>query len=204
MRRPLFTRPSPSMAVALLALFVALGGTSYAAAKISSQNIRTGAVGTRAIKNGSISNGDLGAGSVGARAVKNRSLASADVRPDSLGGAAVREERLDPNKIDVRKLKAVPLALRVPKNSVGASDLGAVTRRFGGAVTVANGAVNKTDVGCKKGEIVVGGGGRWADNLPGQSIQSSFAGSNSSWAVVGSNGTGAPRRLEAFAMCLAP
>ena len=33
-------RVSPSMAVALLALFVALGGTGYAAAKINGRNIK--------------------------------------------------------------------------------------------------------------------------------------------------------------------
>jgi hypothetical protein len=37
-------RPSPSMLVALLALFVALGGTSYAALTITGKNVRNGSL----------------------------------------------------------------------------------------------------------------------------------------------------------------
>lgn len=184
MRRVRIGRPSPAMAVALLALGIALGGTSYAATKIKAKNIRTGAVGTRA--------------------VKNRSLTSLDLRRDSLGGVTVREERLDAHKIDVRRLKTVPRARGVTKDSVGASELGIVTRRFGAAVAVANAGVARADANCNQGEVVVGGGGRWADSVPGESLQSSYADTDSGWRVVGSNTSGAPRSVRAFAMCLAP
>lgn len=184
MRRITFSLPSPAMLVALMALFVALGGSAYAAKKINAKDIRTGAVGTRA--------------------VKNRALTSLDVRKDSLGGATIREQRLDAAKIDVRKLKPVPSALNVPKNSIGASDLGNVTRRFGGAITVANAQVGSAGVSCAKGEIVVGGGGRWADSVPGLGLQSSYASTDAAWTAVGQNGSGTPHKLQAFAMCLAP
>ncbi len=98
---------------------------------------------------------------MGTRAVKDRSRTSIDIRKDPLGGATVREERLNAGKLDVRKLKAVPRANSVRKGSIGASELGPVTRRFGGPVTVANGATTKADSGCRKGELVLGGGGRW-------------------------------------------
>lgn len=184
MRRVTLSLPSPAMIVAMIALFVALGGSAYAAKKISSKQIRTGSVGTRA--------------------VKNRSLTSLDMRRDSLGGATIREERLNANKIDARRLKTVPRANSVPKNSIGASDLGSVTRRFSGATTVANGGVGKAGADCKKGELVLGGGGRWADTAPGESIQSSYADSDTAWTAIGFNASGAPRGFQAFAMCLAP
>lgn len=59
------------MFVALLALFVALGGSSYAAVKIKirARDIKTGAVGTRAIADNSIRSGD----------VRNDSLTNADI-----------------------------------------------------------------------------------------------------------------------------
>lgn len=60
----------------------------------------------------------------------------------------------------MRRLKTVPRANSVPKDSIGAA-------------TVANGGVGKAGADCKKGELVLGGGGRWADVAPGQSIQSS-------------------------------
>ena len=74
MRRPHLTLPSPAMCVALLALFVAMGGSAYAAKKISAKDIRTGAVGTRAVKNGS--------------------LAGTDIRGNSLGPATIAEQGL--------------------------------------------------------------------------------------------------------------
>ena len=59
--------PSPSMAVACVALGVALGGTSYAAVKIPPDSvgrsaIREGAVGTAQIRDGSIAAKDVARG----------------------------------------------------------------------------------------------------------------------------------------------
>ena len=182
MRRVTSSLPTPAMCVALLALFVAMGGSAYAAKKISAKDIRTGAVGTRAVKNGS--------------------LAGTDIRGNSLGPATIAEQGLDTNKF--KTVPSARLARSVPKNSIGASDLGNVTRRFGRAASVANGAVAKTDVGCAKGEIVVGGGGRWSASVPGLVLQSSYADSDAGWTAIGQNGSGAARQLQAFAMCLAP
>jgi hypothetical protein len=59
-----------------LALFVALGGTSYA--------IATGSIGSREIKNNSVRGKDI----------RNRTITSKDVRRNGLGGTAIRESRL--------------------------------------------------------------------------------------------------------------
>ena len=66
--------PSPSMVVALAALFVALGGSAYAALVITGHNIR----------NGTVTGADI----------KNHSLKSKDVKHNSLGGTAILESRL--------------------------------------------------------------------------------------------------------------
>ena len=182
MRRLHLTLPSPAMCVALLALFVAMGGSAYAAKKIRAKDIGTGAVGTRAVKNGS--------------------LAGTDIRGNSLGPATIAEQGLD-----TKKFKTVPTARvagTVVKNAIGASELGTVTRRFGRAATAANGAVKKADVGCAKGEIAVGGGGRWDNTGPGLSLQSSYADTDTGWTAIGFNASGGSRKLQAFAMCLAP
>jgi len=64
------------MFVALLALFVALGGSSYAAVKIkiSARDIKKGAVGTRAIADNSVRSAD----------VRNDSLTNADIDNSNL------------------------------------------------------------------------------------------------------------------------
>jgi len=67
-------RPSPALGVALVALFVALGGSSYAAIK----------VGTKQIANNSVRSTDL----------RNNNVRGKDVRKNTLTGADVAESKL--------------------------------------------------------------------------------------------------------------
>ena len=67
------------MIVALVALFVALGGSSYAAIKIGSGNIKRGAVNSRAIANNSVRSSDVRNSNLTGRDVKNNSLTNADI-----------------------------------------------------------------------------------------------------------------------------
>ena len=71
---PRISRPSPALIVAIVALFMALGGTSYAAIKITGKNVA----------NSTLTGLD----------VKNRSLGAQEHKPDSLGGAQINEALL--------------------------------------------------------------------------------------------------------------
>ena len=53
-------RPSPAMVVALTALFVALGGSSYAALKIGTKDLKNGSVTSAKIRDGTIGSRDIG------------------------------------------------------------------------------------------------------------------------------------------------
>jgi hypothetical protein len=69
MSRLLGHRPSPAMIVALIALFIAMGGTGYAAIKlpansVGSKQIKANAVVSSKIKNGTISRSDLAPGAL--------------------------------------------------------------------------------------------------------------------------------------------
>ncbi len=66
--------PSPAMVVALTALFVALGGSAYAALTITGKSIRNNTITTKDIRNGTIR--------------------TKDVKPDSLGGVSIKESAL--------------------------------------------------------------------------------------------------------------
>jgi hypothetical protein len=70
---------SPALWIALVALFVALGGTGYAALNISKNSI-----GTKQLKRGAVKNPDLAANSVSGPKVKPRSLDSTDFKANSL------------------------------------------------------------------------------------------------------------------------
>src|SRR4051812_21834270 len=71
MRRLLRYRPSPAAVIAFVALFVALGGVGYAAAKI----------GSRQIKNNSILSKDI----------RNRTIRGKDVRHETITGRQIRD-----------------------------------------------------------------------------------------------------------------
>lgn len=47
-------RPSPALVISIIALVVALGGTSYAAFKVGTKNIKNGAVTTKKLHNGAV------------------------------------------------------------------------------------------------------------------------------------------------------
>jgi hypothetical protein len=83
-------RPSPAMLVALLALFVALGGSSYAAVKIGARDIKRGAVGTRAIANDSVRSADVHNATISGADVKDDSLTNADIDNASLSAATAK------------------------------------------------------------------------------------------------------------------
>jgi hypothetical protein len=78
------------MIVALLALFVAMGGSSYAAVKISARDIQRGAVGTRAIANNSIRSADVHNAAITGADVKDDSLTNADIDNTSLSAATAK------------------------------------------------------------------------------------------------------------------
>lgn len=77
-------RPSPALVISLIALFVSLGGSSYAALVISGKNV----------KNSSLTGADIKGGSLGGSDVKNGSLGGSDIKRDSLGGRQVKESSL--------------------------------------------------------------------------------------------------------------
>jgi hypothetical protein len=100
--------PSPSMVVACAALFISLGGVSYAVATIDSADI----------VNGSILNRDF----------KDGTLRGQEAKPDGFGGGAIKEQSLDAGKF--KQVPAAVLAEGIVRHAV-ISDLGATVRGRG-------------------------------------------------------------------------
>jgi len=109
-------RPSPSMVVACVALFVSLGGVSYAVATIDSADI----------VNGSIRNRDF----------KDGTLRGQEAKPDGFGPNAIKEQSLDATKLE--QVPAAVVADGVVRHAV-ISDLGATVRGRGVASSAQTG-----------------------------------------------------------------
>jgi hypothetical protein len=111
MRKLLHKRPTPAFGVALLALFISLGGVSY--------GVATGSIDSREIKNNSVRGKDIKRNAITAREIKRRSIDGTDIRINRVGGNAVKEEVLESSKIG-----------KVP--SAAAADSAANADRVGG------------------------------------------------------------------------
>ena len=85
-------RPSASMTVAIVALFVALSGGAYAAVTIPAHS-----VGATQLKTFAVTNPKLGTGSVGSRKIMTSAVTYAKIAPGSVGTV-----RIDKNEVQAR------------------------------------------------------------------------------------------------------
>lgn len=67
-------RPSPALVIAMIALFVALGGTGYAASQLNGKSLKNN--------------------SVPGKKLKNKTITGAKVKPDALTGTEIKESTL--------------------------------------------------------------------------------------------------------------
>ncbi|MDX6682814.1 MAG: hypothetical protein QOG94_2853, partial [Solirubrobacteraceae bacterium] len=85
MPRMLTKRPSPSMIVALLSLFVSLGGVGYAAATIGSSQIKDNTVRGKDVKNNDLRSADIRDATIEGKDVKANTLTGAKIQESTLG-----------------------------------------------------------------------------------------------------------------------
>lgn len=93
--RKLIRRPSPAMIVALIALFVALGGTGYA---------------VTALPKNSVGEKQLRKGAVSSQKIRYSTIQSGDIAYNTIRGQDVRADTLGPREIAESKLGTVPRA----------------------------------------------------------------------------------------------
>jgi hypothetical protein len=78
--------PSPAMVVALMALFVALGGSSYAALTVTGRNVKNSSLTGKDVRNNSLTGRDVK--NLVSGDVKNSSLLAKDFKPGQLPAGA--------------------------------------------------------------------------------------------------------------------
>jgi hypothetical protein len=127
------------MAVALLALFIALGGPAQAKRLINGKLLQKGSVTSRAIKNGTIAKGDLSKAAVRSltttppNSVRSANIVDGQVLGPDIGAGAIGTAALAPGSVTASKLAP---------DSIG-----------GGSV--ANGSLQTLDIGSFAGAVSV-------------------------------------------------
>jgi hypothetical protein len=91
-----FTRPSPALIVACIALFISLGGVSYAVAtgSIDSREIANNTIRSKDIRNGAVLTQDIRDNEVRGFDIRNSTIQGRDVAFNTLTGADIEESSL--------------------------------------------------------------------------------------------------------------
>jgi hypothetical protein len=93
-------RPRFAEVTSVLALFIALGGTGYAAARlpgnsVGSEQIRTGAVGKSEARTGAIGKSEIRPDAVGKSEVASGAVGAVEVRKDAVGTSELRDSAIE-------------------------------------------------------------------------------------------------------------
>jgi hypothetical protein len=184
-----FRRPSPSMAVSVTALVIALGGTSYAVVKPSPR-------------------------SVGTKELKRNAVATKNIKPSAVTAAKVKGDSLSGRDINEATLGQVPLAARALSVDVAARAAG-LDRVYYRVSTVSVGAaiLNPADLAnptstlgvatarCDAGQLVVGGG--VSVDFENMSVIDGYPDGAAAWTAHANNDdTGGPHPMTAYAICI--
>jgi hypothetical protein len=113
--------------VSMLALFIALGGSAYAAAtlpanSVGKSQIRSSAVGKSEAATGSVGRSEVRSSAIGRSEIASNGVGSSEVRTNAIGTKEIRD-----GKIDVADLTPAALAANGVTFRAAVSDAGALT-----------------------------------------------------------------------------
>jgi hypothetical protein len=79
----------------ITALFIALGGTSYAAISVGSAEIRTGAVGASEIRTNAVGKPEIRTGGVGKSEVRTSAVGKSEIATNAVGKSEIAKDAVD-------------------------------------------------------------------------------------------------------------
>ena len=199
MRRPFSSLPSPAMLVALLALFVALGGSAYAVKKtaaapansVVTKSIRKGAVTRLKLADGAVGANQLLPGAVGAPQIVDGAIGTTEIADGAVTGAKVGAKTLTASNIDLSTLN-IPAETKYTVRSQTAEHSFEKDGQF------------QLLVSCLAGEVATGGGGRSSNGRISLSESTPFVGANEqSWGVLlhDASGEALTAQVTAYVVC---
>jgi hypothetical protein len=183
-------RPSPAMVVAFIALFVAIGGSSYAVTRLPPKS-----VGAKQIRTGAVRTVHIARNAVTGAKIKNGSITAADIKVSSLAGvpsaAAATNATHAGAAAGVDKITYVSAPGGVPPAPPPDA--------AGNQPTVVSGA----SATCPPGTLVSGGGVGVVDNTNTSVVDSFPEPGGHAWtARVDNNDPGAGHGFTVVAVCV--
>jgi hypothetical protein len=216
--------------IALAALFVALGGTAFAAATIGTNDIKNGAVTkqklhSKAVTTRKIAPQAVTTGKIADQAVTTDKIADQAVTTDKIADQAVTSGKIAPDAVDssmildgsiqtgdlgdaqVANSKLADSSVtsaKIADAQVRAADLGALGTTSGPETAIANNTSSNMSVTCPAGSTIISGGGvyRGGTGNGNVTLRSSQKDGNG-WNVVAYNESGASATYQVLAYCLA-
>jgi hypothetical protein len=145
------------MGVALIALLVALSGTTYAAVRIGTKQIKDNAITSSKIRNGAVKNIDLARNSVVTAKIVAGAVTGLQIRDASIGNADLGNDSVSASKIRngaVGNGELATDAVTTPKIRAGAVGNSDIADAAIGSSKIADGTILAADI--KDGEVVKG------------------------------------------------
>ena len=216
MRKSARFMPSPSMAVALLALFIALGGSAWAVAKVGTKQIKNNAVTTPKIKNGAvtapklkpgavngskIADGAVAGAKLGTGAVTGPKISSGAVGTGALADLSVTAAKITPGAVGTEALANQSVtAAKIADGAVGGSKV-AITSVNGNPVVIPVGNSGLATATCPEGKTAVSAGFQ-ANSVEVAVYQHYVAGGTAFVYAASPAGSASPVQVTAQAVCI--
>lgn len=204
--------------VALMALFIALGGSAYAVSRnsVGPRQLRSNAVITPKIRNNAVTAAKLRGNAVTTNKLRDDAVTTNKIADDAVTGDKVNEASLSgvtpsgPAGGDLTGTYPSPTiadsavtSAKIQNGQVLATDLGPAVVRMNTDTAVPNNSSSLVLVVCQSGERAIAGGGQWSGTInEAKYIQASVPGGGNLWQTSGRNESGAARDFTAYALCL--
>ncbi len=211
-------RPSPSLLISVLALFIALGGIGYAA------SLPKNSVGTAQIKNKAVVSTKLGSESVTSAAIRSKAVGITDIADKAVGQRALADQAVNSAKIASKAVGLSDIADQavgtraLATKSVNPAKLNVTyvsVSKFSPVIEKGQTGYRNVRVACPSNHRVIGGGGGWVgptttDPLESASFitgsrpfpPSATGNSQNAWEVYGNDDSPGSRRLMVTAVCI--
>ncbi len=171
-------------AISMIALFVALGGTSIAAVSLSKNS-----VGSKQVKKNSLKAADIGRNAVGASEIRSNAVRGGDVGDGSIGSLDIGDNAIGAGELadnSVGSGEVIDGSLSKADLTPGLLDHGITVQFQQAAAALADNSSASYEVHCPAGQQAIGGGSR------GDLTDSEYTITTSSRPIISTTASGAP------------